>query len=91
MRLTNVELTDMDKRYCEEWLASWKNIVRNLTQVNERQLVQLILYEATTRQRPDIIDRLLGRYNKIRRRRESREVYDFMKGHNERTRHREAS
>ena len=82
MNIYNVTLTERDIYFCERWLVRWKYIVSCLTRddMTENALIKLIKYEAATRKRDDVLRRLTGRYNKLRRLREWHELQEFIDG-----------
>lgn len=91
MNIFDITLTDRDSYFCERWLARWKYIISCLTRedMTEEVLIKLIKYEAVTRKREDVLMRLTGRYNKLRRLREWQELREFTydkKGNREKNR-----
>lgn len=75
------KLTIQDKKFCEDWLVGYTYVIRCLKdtkEFTEGNLIKLIKYEATTRQRDEILRRMTGRYNKLRRKREWIELQKFI-------------
>lgn len=84
--LTLGPFTDMPvevKRFCEGWLMNWKRLNKHLAQNDTLQststLAALIAYEANTRQRYVVMDRLLGRWAKLLRNEETDRLKLFIK------------
>lgn len=92
--MKKLSLTKDEKRYCESLLSNWRTLVSNLTdpEMTENTIRKLIFYEATTKQRMDVLNRLAGRYYKLRRQREWEELMVFInesKKGSKRIKHRE--
>lgn len=62
-------LTPEEQQFCEYWLEKSSRIWENLNrpQFTYSTLGKMIYYELETRRRQRILDRLIGRYYKLRR------------------------
>lgn len=78
--MRQLTLTIDDIRYCEKMLANWKDLVRNIMELNmsEENIYKLIQYEMNTKKRKDVLNRLVGRYFKLLRQREWNKILDYI-------------
>lgn len=78
--MKRLTLTLDDIRYCENMLTNWKDIVRNITELNmsEENIYKLIQYEMNTKKRKDVLNRLVGRYFKLLRQREWDKILNYI-------------
>lgn len=76
--------TNEDIAYCAHQLSSWKVLVNHLSNPNvtEAHIQKLIKYELMTKQRKDLLNRLLGRYFKLCRQREWKKLVDYIENKN---------
>lgn len=84
MAILDVGLTSTDAQFCESWLSNYNRMVASIThdQFTELKLKQLIVYEATTRKRKDLLRRLISRYFKLQRLRETQDIFTLCNGGN---------
>lgn len=81
MDIIEIELTPEDEKWCRRWANRYSNIIVSLTDeysFNEIGIAKLIKFEVTHARRIDLLDRLMARYSKLRRRREWSQLIDFM-------------
>lgn len=67
----------VDKRQeCEQLLVFWYGLAPKLAdkKFTEAKLLELLSYEMATRARKEVLNRLHGRYSKLRRAREYKEI-----------------
>lgn len=72
--------TQEEINFCEATLSNWKVLIECIgkAEITLIDIRKLIMYEATTRQRKVILDRLLGRYFKLCRKREWERLMQFI-------------
>lgn len=78
--MEKIKFTAEDIQYCSNTLGSWRQIVTHLSnpKVTEADIYKLIYYEALTKRRKDILNRLFGRYFKLCRQREWERLMEFI-------------
>lgn len=69
MKLLKKELTEEQQKWCEHKIRLWASTSKNLTRPEYTTSIVAILlkYEIDTRRRKDVLNRLAGRYAKLRR------------------------
>lgn len=69
--------TEKEEKFCEYWLSNYTRLSQNLSRAifNESTIKKLVHYELATRRRLPILNRLTGRYYKLKR----TESYDAIK------------
>lgn len=80
-KLTVQEFNDRQVRFCEYWLKNYTRMWHDLThkRFNDPTLMVMINYEMVTRQRKNVLDRLVGRLYKMRREAALREIAAWVK------------
>lgn len=78
-----IDLTKEDKRACEYVLSTWtpvcKHVCNDAKAYPEKSVLKLLKYEMDTRRRPQVLDRLAGRFSKLRRKREWLQIVNYVK------------
>lgn len=71
-----MNLTDEEQKFCEKWLCFWTTLASQLTsgKFGEKELLQFMDYELHTRRRKRVLNRLIGRYYRLVRKRKMVEV-----------------
>jgi hypothetical protein len=74
--LEDFKLTSEDVYECERWMSNFATIGDRVTrpEFTEELLKKLIKYEMVSRRRKKYLNRLFGRYSKLRRDRQWREI-----------------
>lgn len=77
----HINLTKEDRKWAEFRLCFGSILASDLTNegYTERKILILLKYELETRRRKTILHRLAGRYSKLRRQREWREIQDYIR------------
>jgi len=77
MSILKVKLTKEDMQFCEDWLHNYNHIVACIT--NRTFTIEILqkfaVYEATTRKRKALINRIVARYSKLRKREDLEFLY----------------
>lgn len=79
MELHEVQLSLADEKWCRKWLRRYTFILACLTNdrdFTELAIAKLIVYESQHDQRLDLLNRLMARFSKLRRKREWDELIE---------------
>lgn len=80
----NIELTEDQRKYCEFRLRNWSSVARRLSDtkmytVNVLRI--MVRYEFETRGRKETLNRLTGRYYKLKKKQTDAQIKEYMKRH----------
>ena len=84
-------LTKEEQGHAYQWLSNWTKTESNIALFTSHQLTVFIIYEVNNRRRTYVVNRLLGRYAKVRRQNEWRQLQKIMEDKNARARDRAIS
>lgn len=82
MELSEYQLTEDDEKWCARWLKRYTYVIACLTNENdfsEFAIGKLIIYESLHEQRLDLLNRMMARFSKLRRKREWSELLEGVK------------
>ena len=85
-----MNLTDREQHFCEYWLEKPSRIWENLSrpQFTQGTVGKMIYYELCTRRRRHLLNRLVGRWYKLRRQESWTEILKILEANGEGVRHR---
>ena len=79
MELSEYQLSVSDEKWCAKWLKRYTYVIACLTNesdFSELAIGKLIIYESQNEQRLDLLNRMMARFSKLRRKREWTELIE---------------